>query len=143
VTRVDFYILGDQVREDRYLYACRLVEKVYGLGRRIYIHAGSDAEVRHLDRLLWTFREQSFIPHGPMGRTDPQLTPVLLGCQGDPQGEDDVLVNLAPEVPGFFSRFDRVAEIMDADPEVRRAGRERFRFYRDRGYPLQDHKIDQ
>ena len=143
MTRVDFYILTEQARCDRYQFACRLVDKVCGQGRRVYIQAGSDAEVRHLDRLLWTFREQSFIPHCRAGDADPELTPVLLGWQGDPQHEDDVLINLAPEVPEFFSRFDRVAEIMDSDPEVRRAGRERFRFYRDRGYPLKDHEISQ
>ncbi len=143
MTRVDFYILSEQARSNRYQFACRLVEKICGQDRRVYIHAGSDAEVHHLDRLLWTFREQSFIPHGRLGDADPELTPVLLGWQREPQHEDDVLINLAPEVPEFFSRFDRVAEIMDSDPEVRRAGRERFRFYRDRGYPLQDHKISQ
>ena len=143
VTRVDFYILSEQARGDRYQFACRLVDKVYGQGHRVYIHAGSDTEVHHLDRLLWTFREQSFIPHGRAGEANPELTPVLLGWQGDPQQEDDVLINLAPVVPEFFSRFDRVAEIMDGDPEVRRAGRERFRFYRDRGYPLEDHEISQ
>ncbi len=143
MTRVDFYILTELARCDRYVFACRLVDKVCGQGRRVYIQAGSDAEVRHLDRLLWTFREQSFIPHGRAGDADQELTPVLLGWQGDPQHEDDVLINLAPEVPEFFSRYDRVAEIMDSDPEVRRAGRERFRFYRHRGYPLKDHEISQ
>ena len=142
MTRVDFYILAQQARGDRYQYACRLVEKVYGLGRKAYIHAGSDAEARHLDRLLWTFRDQSFVPHGRVEEADRELTPVLLGWQGDPLGEEDVLINLAPEVPGFFSRFDRVVEIMDSDPEVRRAGRERYRFYRDRGYPLENHEIN-
>ncbi len=143
MTRIDFYILSEQARGNRYQFACRLVDKIYGQGRRVYIHAGSDAEVHHLDRLLWTFREQSFIPHGRLGDADLELTPVLLGWQRDPQHEEDVLINFAPEVPEFFSRFDRVAEIMDSDPEVRRAGRARFRFYRDRGYPLENHKISQ
>lgn len=143
MTRVDFYILGQQARDNRYQFTCRLVDKIHGQGRRVYIHAGSGAEVQHLDRLLWTFREQSFIPHGRVGDADPELTPVLLGWQGDPREEDDVLINLASEVPEFFSRFDRVAEVMDSDPEVRRAGRKRFHFYRDRGCPLKTHEIGQ
>ena len=65
-----------------------------------------------------------------------------LGWGEDPGSENDVLINLASEVPMFFSRFDRVSEIVDADPQVRELGRQRYRFYRDRGYPLESHQID-
>ena len=53
----------------------------------------------------------------------------------------EVLINLADEVPDFFSRYARVAEIVDADAIRREKGRERFRFYRDRGYQLQTHQL--
>ena len=76
--------------------------------------------------------------------------PVLIGI-GSPETEDDatgrlgenwdVMINLAPDVPGFFSRYARVAEVIDSDPARREAGRERFRFYRDRGYELKTHNI--
>jgi len=143
MTRLDFYILKAPYPGDRYQFACRLTAKVYGQGHRIYLHADSDGEIRHLDRLLWTFRDGSFVPHGLLGEADPRLTPVLLGSRRDPAGEDEVLINIAPEVPDFFSRFQRVAEIVDADPERLRAGRERFRFYRERGYPLRTHELSQ
>jgi DNA polymerase-3 subunit chi len=143
MTQVDFYLLADQDGEGRLRFTCRLVEKAYSQGRRVYVNAASDTEVEDLDRLLWTFRDGSFVPHGPLGAADPLLTPVLLGCGREPGDEDDVLINLTADVPGFFSRFDRVAEVIDADPERRRCGRERYRFYRDRGYPLNLHEITQ
>ena len=50
------------------------------------------------------------------------------------------LINLASGIPTFFGRFPRVAEvIVEAN---RAAGRERYRFYRDRGFPLFDHRLD-
>lgn len=145
MAQVDFYILKAQYHRDRYHFACRLTEKVYKQGHRAYLHASNDGEVRHLDRLLWTFREGSFIPHGVLDDADPRLTPVLLGSQRDPSGEDDVLINLdlAPEIPDFFNRFQRIAEIVDADPERLRAGRTRFRYYRDQGCPLYTHELSQ
>jgi len=143
MTQLDFYILKAPYPGDRYQFACRLTEKVYGLGRRVYLHAGSDGEARHLDRLLWTFRDGSFVPHGLLGNADPRLTPVLLGSGRDPTGEDDVLINIAPEVPAFFSRFQRVAEIVDGDPERLRADRARFRFYRERNHPVHTHELRQ
>ncbi|MCU7809071.1 MAG: DNA polymerase III subunit chi, partial [Candidatus Thiodiazotropha sp. (ex Semelilucina semeliformis)] len=51
------------------------------------------------------------------------------------------LIDLSAAIPAFFSRFERVAEIIDKEPQVVTAGRERFRFYRDRGYPLNKHDI--
>jgi len=142
MTRVDFYILGDKAEGDRYHFACRLLEKVAGQRRRIYVHTGSASESQHIDRLLWTFRDQSFIPHGLSGQSEADLNPILIGHADQGGEEHDVLLNLSLQVPSFFSRFERVAEIIDRDPEVRLAGRDRYRFYRDRGYPITDHKID-
>ena len=141
MTQVDFYVLDERATGNRFTLACRLSEKIYHQGRRIYIHTGSDEETRHMDRLLWTFRQGSFIPHGTSGQCDPAVTPVIIGHQDDAGDEHDVLVNLSPAVPGFFSRFERVAELIDKEPQVVNAGRERFRFYRDRGYPLSKHDI--
>jgi DNA polymerase-3 subunit chi len=142
MTQVDFYVLGERSRSNRFLLACRLADKAWQQGRRIYIHTDSESDARNLDRLLWTFRQGSFLPHGLSAKDDPELNPVLIGHGTDAGEEHDVLINLATEVPGFFSRFDRVAEVIDNSAEVRNAGRERFRFYRDRGYPLNSHEIE-
>jgi DNA polymerase-3 subunit chi len=141
VTRIDFYVLEDSARDNRYTLACRLTDKIFREGYRVYLHTDSEQEARHLDRLLWTFRDQSFLPHGLAGQVPRELTPILIGWGSAPDGEEDVLVNLSREVPGFFSRFSRVAEPLDNDPGVREAGRERFRFYRARGYPLHSHTL--
>ena len=55
--------------------------------------------------------------------------------------DGDVLINLTPAVPLFFSRFARVAEIVGQDEDSKLSARERFRFYRDRGYALESHTI--
>ena len=52
---------------------------------------------------------------------------------------DDLLINLAKEVPSFLGRFDRVAEIIVG--ETKDQGREHYKFYRDRGYPLHHHDL--
>ena len=141
MTQVDFYILSDQAPGNRHALACRLANKAWREGHRVYLHTNSAEESQHLDKLLWTLHEDSFLPHGLLDSSDPRLNPVLIG-NGENTGEEhDVLVNLATQVPTFFSRFQRVAEIIDHDPEIRNAGRERFRFYRDRGYPLNTHDI--
>jgi DNA polymerase-3 subunit chi len=141
MTQVDFYVLDEKAAGNRYTLACRLSEKIYHQGRRVFIHTGSEEETRHMDRLLWTFRQGSFVPHGTGGNSDPNITPLIIGHRGENEEEHDVLINLADEVPGFFSRFERVAEVIDREPRVVSSGRDRFRFYRDRGYPLNKHDI--
>ena len=52
-----------------------------------------------------------------------------------------VLVNLSEDVPAFHDRFARIAEVVDADADRRRRGRERFRQYRASGCLLDTHRL--
>ncbi len=140
MTQVDFYLLKPSAGS-RHDFTCRLTDKAFGQGRRIYIYTDTQAEAAQLDRLLWTFRENSFIPHGVARLTDASLTPVLLGNEPPGAEQEDVLINLAAQVPAFFSRFSRVAEIISDEQDIKQAGRIRYKFYKDRGYPLKTHDM--
>ena len=141
MTQVDFYILDKQASGDRYQLACRIAEKARRAGHRVLIHTSIAAESKHVDTLFWTMWEQSFIPHGLLGKDEPQINPILIGDGSSDAEEHEVLINLAAEVPMFFSRFERLIECVDHDDAVKAAGRERFRYYREHGYPLQTHNI--
>lgn len=141
MTRVDFYILGSQQEESRELFCCRLVEKAWQQGHRVYINTRDATQTQRLDQLLWTFRDGSFLPHEVYQGAEGD-TPVQLGHQLQPQHHHDVLVNLADETPLYFSQFSRLAEITTQQEEIAAAARKRFKFYRDRGYPLNHHSID-
>ncbi len=141
MTQVDFYILEDGASGNRFSVAARLAEKAWQQGHRVYIHTCSEEESVHMDRLLWTFREQNFVPHGLVTKSDPKLNPILIGHQPDPGDEHDVLINLDSKVPEFFSRFERVTECIDHDGTIREVARARFKFYRDHGYPMNTHKL--
>lgn len=143
MTKIDFYTLEPESPGDRFLLVCRLAERARAADLRVLIHCPDPGQAQHLDRLLWTFRQESFLAHGIVGQPglDLKLTPILIGRDGKPQSEDQVLINLAAEPPAFFERFARLCEPVDHDPAVRAAGRERFRFYRERGFPLEHHKV--
>lgn len=142
MTRVDFYLLPGQEALHRERFACRLADKAYRLGHRVYIHTDGAEQTRQLDNLLWTFQQSSFVPHCTAGENTGEAPPVLLGHDAEPDQDTPVLINLAPAVPLFFSRFDRVAELIDEQPDIRQQGRARYSFYRERGYPLNTHKLD-
>jgi len=142
VTQVDFYILDEADAADRAQFACRLAERACDAGHRVYLHTGDAAQTRWLDELLWTFRADSFVAHAAIGDSDgSDATPLLIGHNAEPAAGREVLINLAGEVPAFFSRFPRALEIIADDPALRAAGRARYSYYKDRGYPLRHHRI--
>ncbi|MEJ2629767.1 MAG: DNA polymerase III subunit chi [Acidihalobacter sp.] len=139
MTRVDFYLLPSTDETARLRVVCRLAVKIFGLGQQLHIHTADAQQAQKLDRLLWTFQDTSFLPHSLVGSES--ATPITIGYDNAPATDGDVLINLAPDTPHFFSRFERVAEVVDEQPDVRVAGRTRYRFYRDRGYALQHHQL--
>lgn len=142
---MDFYILSSEADRARLTFACRIAEKAVLKQHNVLIHTGADHEAQELDELLWTFSQSSFVPHRIVRDGEPALAsePVLIGAGAELRSDRcDMLINLADEVPEFFSRYERVAEVIDGDPGRRNAGRQRFRYYRDRGYQLNTHEID-
>lgn len=140
--RVDFYILqGEQRRE---ITACRLCEKAYLQGHKVFIHADSLRQAQELDTLLWTFREGSFLPHRLINQPQQGAVPpaILIGWgnSGEPEGYP-VLLNLALDVPSFYSKFERIAEIVNQNEEIKSAARQRFAFYREQGCNLHHHDL--
>ncbi len=143
--QVDFYILEAAAAHERLRTACRLAEKAWRKGHRVYIHTDSNETARSLDDMLWTYRQDSFVPHARFGNhldVDAESSePVLVG-DGTKQPDDiDVLINLTETVPAFANMSVRVAEIVGAGEAARHAGRIRYRDYRDRGVPIQQHNL--
>lgn len=142
MARVDFYVLSQTGPRSRQAFACRLAEKAYRLDHTVHIHAGSRADADHLDDLLWTFRDGSFVPHqrcGSAGGEPP--SPVTIGCDDEPIEPGDLLINLCDEIPAFAEGFPRVAELVSSDAESKQLSRKRFAAYRDKGHTLETHNV--
>ena len=139
--RVDFYIVEKPDEQGCLRFACRLVEKAWQLGHRVFVHTESSEFARDFDTLLWTFRQDSFVPHALAGSPAEGDEPIVIGDGRAPQGEVDVLINLARTVPLWAERSRRVAEVVGGDPSARHAGRDRYRSYRDLGFEIDSHKV--
>ena len=155
MTKIDFYITDAKTPAELYSFACRLTEKAYRQKHAIYLHTDSEQTMQAVDDLLWSFRPNSFLPHtsekngseqnsGDSGesKTDEDAPKeILVACSGNPGAHHDVLINLTEQTPEFFSRFTRVAEVVSGDEGAKEKSRQRFKFYRDRGYPLDVHNL--
>ena len=141
MTRIDFYLLKDTAGDGQSLFTCRLAEKALLQGHQVFINTSSARQLQQLDDLLWTFRAGSFLPHAIYDGADTERLPVLLGYASEPADCNDVLVNLATDIPPYFCRFNRVAELVGGEEAQRSAARQRYRYYQDRGYTLKTHNL--
>ncbi len=139
MTRVGFYVVqaADQAR--RLQVAVRLADKAFQQGHSIFINAADEEQARALDELLWTYRPASFLPHGLQGEAHSDC--IGIGWGQEPEGHNDLLINLQLGVPAFFSRFRRVAEVVTQDASSLAAQRKSWSFYKARGYQLEKHDI--
>jgi len=144
MTRIDFYVLSNDDLMERLQLICKLSEKAIGQAQKVFIHSDSEEELNQLDQSLWDFRSISFVPHKvlPQGYVTSSLDnePVHLSSN-EPAADRTLLINLANEVPTFFSRFERTLEVINDEPEIKASGRLRYRYYQQRGYPLHHHKM--
>jgi DNA polymerase-3 subunit chi len=137
MTQIDFYTNV----ADKLATACRIAAKAYGLGHRMLVLCPDNEIAGRFGRLLWTTPPTGFIPHCTPADPLASVTPIIVDHRGDEPLCDQVLLNLRPEWPPFFGRFERLVEIVSVDDEDLQQGRERYKFYRDRGYEMRTHDM--
>lgn len=139
-TRVDFYVLSDtnDQGDGPLLMLCRLAEKAYNAGFQVWCRVQDGAAANHLDRLLWTFRDISFVPHGLLGTGGSSL--VTIGSDANFWREDavvrskpQVVVNLCDTAVPDGERFDRICEVVGIGEAAKAAGRARYKAYQASG----------
>ena len=140
-TLIDFYVLNSTGGGGKDSAVCRLAHKAFAGGHKIYIRTSDNAAAQRLDALLWTFNQGSFIPHAVHPADPNEEFAVLIGNDEPPEEFDDVLIQLAPEPFAAFERFQRVLEVVGSEDADKQQGRERFRFYRERGCTPTTHTL--
>jgi DNA polymerase-3 subunit chi len=140
--RVDFYILDDPASSARLKLACKLAEKAYLASQIALVWHTDPVELQMFDEMLWTFNDGSFVPHEALaGNGALGEAPVLLSAGMALSANVDIIINLAPDLPACLGKTRRVAEIIDGDETRRRAGRARFKAYRELGVQPASHNI--
>ncbi len=128
MTKIHFYILASAELHQRWQYAKSLVMQSLARGKTVHVHTGCARDTREFITTIG----DSLIDSDER---------VSIDHKGEPQSDPQVLLNLSVEVPHFFSSFETVLEVVHSEPAVRKTGRERYRYYQDRGYPLKHYEI--
>ncbi|MDR1529850.1 MAG: DNA polymerase III subunit chi [Burkholderiales bacterium] len=137
MTVIDFYThIADPLA-----VTIQLVRKAYAQYGNVRVLTKDEAMTDKLDKRLWIEPPHDFLPHCCLNSSLSGETPILLDHRLEHDGPAVVLINLQSQPPSFFSRFERLAEIVAGDDEALNEGRQRYHFYKARGYELRTHKL--
>jgi DNA polymerase III subunit chi len=142
VPEISFYVLPTESSQERYLFACKLIEKAYRSGVFAYVLTDSPEQSQLIDDLLWTFRAGSFIPHQIYTGELPTIeNVVLIGSNNPPENWLKTVINLSSQSPHDFQLIERILEILDNSEETKTWGRQRYRQYQQAGIEIATHKM--
>jgi DNA polymerase III subunit chi len=137
---ISFYVLPTESSQERYLFACKLIEKAYRNGSFAYVITDSLEQSQLIDDLLWTFRAGSFIPHQIYNGELPAIENVILiGSCEPPEHWQKTLINLSSQCPQDFQQAERILEILDNSEATKAWGRQRYRLYQQAGIKIVTH----
>lgn len=95
-----------------------LLQKLLGRGGRALVISSEDSRVSALDEHLWTFVDESFLPHGRADGPDAEAQPVLLGLNPDNLNNATMLFCLDGADPGPVEPWERVIVMFEASDET-------------------------
>lgn len=139
MTRIDFYVQNQANQATHELLICKITEKAWQNQHEIFLLCSNTDQVDRLDDLLWTFSAPSFIPHSPTCGDGGEV--VILGTERKKLRNYEVLINLTTDVPEHAGKFVRVIESTGYNEAMREDARKKYKYYKDRGYPIFTHEI--
>ena len=116
MSRVDFYHLQSQTLE---MILPKLLEKAYDTKKSIVVRVGNEERVDFLNAMLWTYDDQSFLPHGSKKDGHAELQPIWLTSGSDNPNLASFLflVDGASATTAEVAGFERVFNIFDGNSE--------------------------
>lgn len=116
MTEILFYHLENQPLE-RVIPV--LLEKTLERGWRAVVEAGSRERAEALDAVLWTYRDDSFLPHGLSGGEADADQPVLITTEPDNANHANVRFFVDRAVPQSPDGYERIVFLFSGhDPDA-------------------------
>ena len=139
MTRIEFY---SNVADKKQLLLS-LTEKALGKHRQVTVFTEDTIAAADISDCLWQYQPANFLPNVMADHLYAANTPIIIVCKTNAVGQmdhvlqDEILINLTLKEPPFFSRFTQLVEIVGSDESDKLNARQRYKFYRDRGYEIQ------
>ncbi len=114
MSRIDFYHLQSQTLDN---VLPKLLEKAYETKKSVLVRVGTEERVEFLNALLWTYNDQSFLPHGSKKDGNAELQPIWLTSNTDNPNMASLLflVDGASATSDELKNFERIFYIFDGN----------------------------
>jgi DNA polymerase III subunit chi len=132
MTRIIFY---SNVR-DKQMVVLGLTRKMLEKGHLITLFTENEQAAKAYSDGLWQHDKMDFLPNVLASDALANETPIVIDWQHEQLRQDDILVNLTQRQLTVFSRFKQLIELVGTDEQDKALARQRFKFYRDRGYEI-------
>jgi len=138
IKTANFYLIKSPVKD---LCVCHFAEMFYEQGKKVFILAGSEGHAESLDRILWTFKQSSFIPHEVIDVFSSDIeVPVVVSNAENKNFNADILIvdkDTLTESAEFISSFDQIIDFADQTDEISNSySRDRYRFIKNAGFDM-------
>lgn len=95
-----------------------LIEKSIERGWRVAVQAGSEERADALDAHLWTYRDDSFLPHGTWRERDSAEQPVVVAVDdSNPNGSHIRFLVDRAALPADMETYQRVVLMIDGEDD--------------------------
>jgi len=141
MTEILFYQLRKQPLEQ---VLPALLERSLERGWRVAVQVASEERLEALDSHLWTYREESFLPHGTDREREAAAQPIVLTLGEDnPNGADVRFLLDGVAMPDEVAGYRRIVLLFDGeDAEALAAARERWTSAKTSGFDVTYWQMD-
>lgn len=129
--------------QDKWMATCHLLRKAAAQGKHLVVFSQFQSTLEHMDRLLWTFDQTSFVPHCRAETALAGQTPIVLTASPEALGSAARVLNLDADLPPNLETIEALIEVVGLDDEDRIPARMRFRHYKAQGYAIQSIDLSQ
>ncbi len=132
MSRSKFFFIELAV-DNKLKYVCDIAEKLYQSGKRIQIYAGSPADAKRIDEYLWTWKQETFIPHILCSKLTEKISdPVIVTTDADSSVQADVLIEFDPLNTQIFTNYKLIIDFAETyNSQKLQKSRDRYRLVRD------------
>ena len=140
-TNVLFHHFESIERKDFLVYVCKLIEKGYKQNiNPIFIKTNTQKQAEELDKILWTFRQESYVPHALVDK-DNNTQPVKIGWVDNEIEDAEAIINLSDGMPDTSNHLKKIHEIIENIDEKKEKARERWKKYKSIGFNIKAYKV--
>ena len=139
MTEVTFYFNTQNIFDT----ICKICIKALSKNLNTFIQTNNIEEANKISQKLWLFKSNHvFLPNTKADDENLSLSPIIIGNDlNDHIKKKEILINLNPEVPFFFSQYNKFIEVIDHNQNKKKIGRKHYSFFSNRGYKIQTYDL--